>query len=323
MIKLKTVLLLLGIVIVLYALIRVGSTIFRTKKDAHSNNTHSNLLFLNKIDISKGKYAIIFISKTDSVPLLIDNQNLILANKDKVLVRKNWKSNFPSYTKSYGLLLFKDGKLIKEVNGKDFEKFELGTLLNDTKPLKKIEKHLDKKRYLERYTDLVNKPSVFIAKSTEVLADDYEYSFNVKLPTVAFSNSDTLFNKKDFREQIVRQVKEGLKNMEGYKIKETTHIAWKTTINNSKSKDAKTLEDGKESITCYDFTLNFDCTTAFYEQIKNHDFSKTIPQTDSNLKLLAKTEQANNNVINSNDKPIISKLEERKFEIVYYELKQD
>ena len=107
------------------------------------------------------------------------------------------------------------------------------------------------------------------------------------------------------------------------KIKETTHIAWKTTINNSKSKDAKTLEDGKESITCYDFTLNFDCTTAFYEQIKNHDFSKTIPQTDSNLKLLAKTEQANNNVINSNDKPIISKLEERKFEIVYYELKQD
>lgn len=209
------------------------------------------------------------------------------------------------------------------MNGKDFEKFELGTLLNDTKPLKKIEKHLDKKRYLERYTDLVNKPSVFIAKSTEVLADDYEYSFNVKLPTVAFSNSDTLFNKKDFREQIVRQVKEGLKNMEGYKIKETTHIAWKTTINNSKSKDAKTLEDGKESITCYDFTLNFDCTTAFYEQIKNHDFSKTIPQTDSNLKLLAKTEQANNNVINSNDKPIISKLEERKFEIVYYELKQD
>ena len=323
MIKLKTVLLLTGIVIVLNALIRIGSTIFRTKKDADSNNTLSNHLFLNKIDISKGKYAIIFISKTDSVPLLIDNQNLILTNMDKVLVRKNWKSNLPSYTKSYGLLLFKDGKLIKEEIGKNFEKFDLGTLLNDTKPLKKIEMHLDKKQYLKRYTDLVNKHSVFIVKSTELMADEFEYSFNVKLPTVVFPNSDTVFNKKDFSQQIERQIKEGLKNMEGYKLKEITDIAWKTKINNSEIEDYNTYKDSKKSISCYDFILNFDCTTAFYEQIKNHDFSKNIPKTDSNLKLLAKTEQTNNNVINSNEKPIISKLEKRKFEIVYYELKQD
>ncbi len=108
-----------------------------TKKvDKDTNNFHEPFrkqnieLFLGNIDFSNGSYAI-YVRHKELGEFAVTNEEGLKANRHLLKVKLSWANYLPyKGDRGFGVMLFKDNKLVKKKTGGVFNIFEIGTLKN-------------------------------------------------------------------------------------------------------------------------------------------------------------------------------------------------
>ncbi|CAN0604986.1 unnamed protein product, partial [Ectocarpus sp. 12 AP-2014] len=134
--KLKTILITLGILLFLFLAFRVctayvGKKIKGSTKELVKGRQTE---FLEGIDFSDGNYALIL---DDEEPaLLVDDVAVLQANKDKIKLSISWMSYLPGEGRApYGLLFYKGNTLIDAKLARKFSTFNIGAIREHGRPL--------------------------------------------------------------------------------------------------------------------------------------------------------------------------------------------
>lgn len=321
--------------------------------------------FLNDFDLGDGEYVLV-VKHPEKGLFWIDDKEGLMRNKDSLIIDASWVNYLPGEgDRSYGFYLLKNRELVKQVNGKIFNEFEMGDILEYGKPYDKVIEEIsiyDTKENLLSNFDfeaLKRDPDIYNLQLPEFSDHGYEYSFDVKLPSLAvpvhYNSSKTDpywrnnpivsndYNQGEFETQLVQKTREAFSGYSGFKLQNS---AWNQGVKSSyleqdsDSDFSDYIVDNEGSSLIIDqfiienYVLHFFCTEAFYTQVKNYDFSQLIDPEQYNKEALTAAIQAALEMAEIStpvesvrtygyvDKASVSNLYQTKYQLRYWKLKK-
>ncbi|QLG46008.1 hypothetical protein [Costertonia aggregata] len=343
--KAKSILFIVGVVVLLFFLFRACAWFVRQKvEDSISEITTAKKEFdYRDINFSMGEYAIILDDKNP--PILIDDPDVLEANKDKIKMRISWMSYLPGEGAGpSGLRLFKNNTLIKAKLARKFKVFEMGNIREYGRPVE-LKSIYEPRIVYERQKDsLAKNNKVFISRETKVNAEGHEYRFTLKCPPILVSERDSTFNDHEYGKAFAERIKTGLADFSGFKTNSnTSHSAEPNPILSINKGGASRYLRNTETnsilslrgYTFYGAQLTFFCTKEFYEQVQKHDFSPAFIRagvSKENIKSLIREKIGSDNNEVTLDAVFESMFPanfkvghryEQKYELRYFELVED
>lgn len=140
---------------------------------------------LENINLSDGQYALYVKHKTAG-EFMVTDVNALRENQSALIVDISFANYLPGEgDRSYGVMLFKDNKLVKHTLGGVFNAFEIGSLASYKRGVK-IERFHATKEAMQRKIALLEKNSKsFISQAPKINKGDQEFSFWVQFPHIA------------------------------------------------------------------------------------------------------------------------------------------
>lgn len=158
-------------------------------KDVSSHNESSKKqtseLFLNDIDLSNGNFML-YIKHKEFGEFSVTDADILKKNKNALKVKVSFANYFPGEgDRSYGVMLFKDNKLIKQKNGGIFKIFEIGDLKQGAIAVKKHRLSDVKSKIQSKIDSLQSDRKAFITFQSELSKEDKEFHFRIYFPSIA------------------------------------------------------------------------------------------------------------------------------------------
>ena len=339
--KLKTIILILGAIIVFILLSR--ACISHIKKEltplSFKENKGEKKFSFKETDFTTGEYAILLDDKEP--PILIDDAAILEANKGKIETDVSWLSYLPAEGGVYGLRVFKNRQLVEARLARKFNIFKVGKLREYGKPVEFKYIFEPRSAYDKQKDSLENREDVFISRATAVSPEGYEYRFVLKCPSILVPEQDSTFNETTYGIAFAQRIESILSDFSGFKMGTNASNRIETNPYIVLKKDGATqyLRDSEtnNTLTLKGYTLHgaqliFFCTKAFYEKLQTVDFSSTFKReglSEEKIKTLLRKkigpdtkdmylEAVYNSMFTSGFE--IGSLMEQKYELRYFQL---
>lgn len=145
----------------------------------------NNELFLSDIDLSSGNF-LLYIKHKEFGEFAITDTDILKKNKDTLKVNISWVNYLPGEgNRSYGIKLFKDGKLIKQKSGGVFKVFDIGNLKQKAVAVKKYRFSGVKREIENKIDSLKANNKAYITFQSDLPKEDKEFHFRVYFPSIA------------------------------------------------------------------------------------------------------------------------------------------
>lgn len=140
---------------------------------------------LANIDFSNGDYALYVKHKSAGEFMVIDEAAL-KENRSKLSVELSFVNYLPGEgDRSFGVMLFKDSKLISSKIGGAFNHFEIGSLAEHKRAVKMKRHYATKKAMQQKIAQLNKSKKHFMTALPKLNKGDKEFSFRVQFPHIA------------------------------------------------------------------------------------------------------------------------------------------
>lgn len=144
-----------------------------------------NELFLGDIDLSDGNF-VLYIKHQEFGEFAVTDTDLLNKNKNALKVKVNWANYLPGEgDRTYGVKLFKDGKLIKQKSGGIFSVFEIGDLQQGAVAVKKHRFSGIKSAIQNKIDSLKADKKTYITFQSDLPKEDKEFHFRIYFPSIA------------------------------------------------------------------------------------------------------------------------------------------
>ncbi len=141
--------------------------------------------FLGDVDFSDGNY-VLYIKHKELGEFAVVNKESLKANRDSLKVKVSWANYLPGEgNRSFGVMLFKDNKLIKRRNGGVFKIFEIGNLKQGSVSVKEHRLNAVKRDIQNRIDSLNASKNIFIISQSDLPKEDKEFHFRIYFPSIA------------------------------------------------------------------------------------------------------------------------------------------
>jgi len=181
----KLILVLLGIIIILL----VAKSLIVNKVESGVKN-FTNIfktkgLFLEDIDFSDGEYSL-YIRHKEYGKFMVLDEKKIEENKNSLKIKFSFVNYLPGEgDRGYGVMLFKNNKLIKSKIGGVFKSFEIGTLDDYALPVKGQGISGIKKELQQKLNSIKNSSNIFITHQPTFVPDNRVFRFRIYFPSIA------------------------------------------------------------------------------------------------------------------------------------------
>lgn len=340
--KLKTILITLGILLLLFLAFKtftayVGKKIKGSMQEL-VNGGHRE--FLEDIDFSEGGYAVII--EENNSAYLVKDKEILKANTFKI--NKSLKRFLPAEgLHTTGIYLFKDAQLQKSDVSRRPRKFEVGSLRDHAVPVDFAGINEPRTVYLRKKDSIESSKNVFVINAADVDSEGLEYNFILNSPAILISNKDKDFSLELYGEKLRKRLNETLAGYSGFSIGTDTYSDYSVpSLILTQNGSMQELRDSKtgEFLSLNDHILHepsvsFSCTHEFYEQLQTHDFSEAFIREgllEDEIKALIqrKLSSANNEITNEaiynemfTPKFRFNTLKEKRYQLRYFKLVND
>lgn len=173
-------------VVVLAVFFIVKQTMSKTDKDVSViNKNDKNPLFLEDFNFSKGNYML-YVRHQELGEFAVTDVKSLTENRKALKVKLSLANFFPGEgDRGYGVMLFKDNKLIKSKTGALFNVFEIGSLKNHALPVTKHRYEGIKSDVQAKIVTLSQDQNAYIKYQPEFSESDKEYKFRIYFPSIA------------------------------------------------------------------------------------------------------------------------------------------
>ena len=142
-------------------------------------------LFLGDVDFSDGNY-VLYIKHKELGEFAVVNEENLKENRDSLKVKVSWANYLPGEgNRSFGVMLFKDNKLIKRKNGGIFKIFEIGNLKQGYVTVKEHRLNAVKRDIKNKIDSLNASKDIFIISQPDLPKEDKEFHFRIYFPSIA------------------------------------------------------------------------------------------------------------------------------------------
>lgn len=179
-------------IVIIIAIISMLFFVVKTTSNKENKDTHPKQEFVNNkgyllkdIDFSEGNYALYIRHKKYGRFIVLDEKALI-QNKNKLKVKLSLINYLPGGgDRSYGVMLFKDNKLLTAKTGGAFTTFEIGDLMNFSTPVQMKSFQGVKREIRQKLDYIANDKQAFLMSGADFVPDNREYRFRVYFPSMA------------------------------------------------------------------------------------------------------------------------------------------
>ncbi|QDH79609.1 hypothetical protein FKX85_11395 [Echinicola soli] len=140
---------------------------------------------LADMDFSNGKYAL-YIKHKEFGEFMVLDEEALKENRDKLIVNISLANYLPGEgDRSFGVILFKDNKLVTQKSGGVFTHFAIGNLADHAVPVKSQRIQGVKKRIQEKQDSIADQNNIFITYQSAFVPDNRAFRFRVYFPCIA------------------------------------------------------------------------------------------------------------------------------------------
>lgn len=202
--------------------------------------------FLENIDFSDGDYSLYIRHKKFEKFMILD-EKAIKENINNLKIKFSFINYLPGEgDRSYGVILFKNNKLVKSKIGGAFKYFEIGTLADYAVPVKRQRLSGTKKQLQQKLDSIKDKRNIFITHQSEFVADNRAFRFRVYFPSIAVPVTREIDSAGYRRTLTVNGIENKIWQMEEETVFEKK---WITQLENCIRKKADTISDFEVSIS--------------------------------------------------------------------------
>lgn len=221
------------------------------------NSSSSTGVLLEDVDFSNGKYAL-YIKHKELGEFMVQDEKALKQNRDKLNIKGSLINYLPGEgDRSFGVMLFKDNKLVKQKTGGVFKRFETGSLADYAVAVKQKRINGVKKRILGKRDSISKHHNIFITQQSTFVPDNRAFRFRIYFPSIAVPVTREKDDSGYERIMTVNGIAQDKWTMEG-----ETHFEkrWSKKIENCIRNKADTITDFEVSISkgsvSYDYLLD-------------------------------------------------------------------
>jgi hypothetical protein len=177
----------LTLILVIWAILKVITN--KVGKDINEFyepfRKQNNELFIGDVDFSDGNY-VLYIKHKELGEFAVVNEESLKANRDSLKVKVSWANYLPGEgNRSFGVMLFKNNKLIKRKNGGLFKIFDIGNLKQASVSVKEHRLNAVKRDIQNKIDSLNKSKNIFITLQSDLPKEDKEFHFRIYFPSIA------------------------------------------------------------------------------------------------------------------------------------------
>lgn len=218
-------------------------SIFSLFSGCKSENSN---FFLKDIDLSDANYAL-YIKHKEFGEFMVLDQQVIKANKGVLKIKLSFINYLPGEgNRSFGVMLFKNNKLIKSKIGGAFKSFETGNLKDFAIPVKQKRLEGTKSEILQKLDSLKSNKSRFITFQSNFVPDSTAFRFRVRFPSIALPITKVKDSSGYERTKIVNGI-----DIKNWQMKKETEFEkkWAKILEDRIRKKADTITNFEVSIS--------------------------------------------------------------------------
>ena len=281
--KLKTVWIILGSVLLLFFLVRyVVESVKNTVRETFGGIPSTRQSMFKNTDFSSGRYALIIDDEEPAI--LVDDAVALEANKNQIHIDKSWMTYLPGEGRSsYGIRLYEDNHLKQAILARKFNHFVLGDLKKFGKPLDFKTMYEPREVYLNSKDSLEKLPDVYMERSTDV--NGFNYRFTLRCPSILVSDMDSVFNAYAYGRAFAKRISDRFSDKSDFTMGDNALNSSEPspllvlkkegiTYNPRNSETGQTMV--LEGYTLHGAQLVVFCSKPFYDQLKASDFDTTF-----------------------------------------------
>ncbi len=329
--------------------------------DVEAQVDNKSAFFLKKVNFSAGDYTL-YVNHEELGEFAVVDEKVLKANKNRLKLEFGWMNYVPGEAdRSYGVLLFKDNKLVKSKQGAHFKTFELGNLQENAVAVTEHSYYGTKSEIQAKIDFLEQNDDSYITSKPE-FNQVGEFTFWITFPAVALPvQRDSSTNEiisvngidydkwsrsaenefiQDMQTKIEKCIRSTSGNINNFELGSIGVPIFKIFLINSKeNKPIKDKEDNLLYLNDYDFyqfQFSIRANKEDAEALSVLDYNKCITDQDrnkegviTNINNLIKNsttpnlsfEQGEVQLRNDIDTLYISGLDERHYSLKWLELK--